>query len=70
MNNSNAPHLGYVVSTIFVRVEKPYGVVTYYPECEASRALVVWLGQKTFTQSDIEQLKGLGYTVKTKETVL
>lgn len=50
-----------------VRVEKPYGVRTIYPECPVSRTFAELLGQKTLTQANVEIIKRLGYTVRVKE---
>lgn len=53
-----------------VRIEKPYGHETIYPECETSRKFADLLGQKTLTRRDVEKIKalGLGLTVETLET--
>jgi hypothetical protein len=53
---------------LFVSVRAPYGVETFYPECECARAFVALLRQKTLTRADVERIKDLGYVIKTKGT--
>ncbi len=51
-------------------VARPYGVETFYPECEMSRLLCALRKTKTLTRRDIELIKQMGITVKTKEVRL
>lgn len=53
-----------------VRVERPYGIRTIYPECPVSRLFAELLKQKTLTRRDIELIKRLGFEVRVKEIVL
>ena len=49
-----------------VRIVERYGRETIYPECEVSRGFAVLLKQTTLTREDIENIKRLGYEIRTK----
>ena len=49
--------------TISVRVERQYGTMRAYPECDKSRLFCALKNRQSLTEDDIGIIKRLGYTV-------
>lgn len=51
---------------LLIEMRNVYGNELIYPANDTARALVTLTGRKTFSRSDIQTLKGLGYAVTVK----
>ncbi len=51
-------------SLILVKIKNVFGNELIYPACYTSRVLIKLTGKKTFSYSDIDTLKHLGYIIK------
>lgn len=49
---------------INVEVKSVYGAPMIYPVCNDAHRFAALTGKKTFSQKDIENIRGLGYIVK------
>lgn len=52
------------MTPIKVQIRQVYGRDTIYPHCDTAKKLAELMRQKTFTELDIERIKGLGYKVE------
>ena len=55
---------------ILVEIKNHYGTRFIYPLCETGKLFLRFTGNKTLSNSDIETIKTLGYTIKIKEVTL
>ncbi len=65
-----ANSLGTLDRVLLVEKVVAYGRESYYPADERSLAFCELLGQKILTTKDIENIKKIGFEIKTKEIVL
>jgi hypothetical protein len=52
---------------ITIRIEKNYGIETYYPACDQSNLLAKLAGTKTITWHAMETIQALGYEIEIKQ---
>tara|TARA_Y100000034_G_C6803805_1_gene360744 strand:+ start:219 stop:392 length:174 start_codon:yes stop_codon:yes gene_type:complete len=55
---------------ILVEIKNHYGTRFIYPLCDTGKLFLRFTGNKTLSNSDIETIKTLGYTIKIKEVTL
>jgi hypothetical protein len=58
------------IMEITVKVRSVYGVDTIYPVCEKAKLFASMCNTRTLTQSAINHIKSLGYTIKVEQTEL
>jgi hypothetical protein len=56
--------------SITVTIKSVYGIDRIYPACDTSRLLAKLTGSKTFSDSHIQTIKELGYTVEVETKTL
>lgn len=52
------------MKTIQVKVKNIYGIEKIYPVCEAAHHFAALCGTKTFTTTDIQHIRALGYQLE------
>lgn len=52
---------------ITIKIEKNYGIETYYPACDKSNLLAKLAGTKTITWHAMETIQALGYEIEIKQ---
>lgn len=57
-------------TTITVRVTNNYGTRAVYPVCETAQKLADLAGTKTFTQSALQKIQALGFTIAVQPVTL
>lgn len=51
---------------ITIRVDKNYGILTYYPVCDRSKIFARLAGTKTLTGHALADIDALGYEIEIK----
>jgi len=54
--------------TATVSIKSHYGTQYIYPVCQTAVHLAALTGKKTFSHSDIQTIKALGYSINVQQT--